>query len=55
MRPKVLLSTIGVVAVLSLLISLGYNYGFKQIILLYFGPYTVTFAWLAIITWLQHT
>jgi omega-6 fatty acid desaturase (delta-12 desaturase) len=37
------------------LIYLGWIYGLKQVALLYFGPYIVTFAWLVIITWLQHT
>lgn len=55
MRPKIAISTIGVIIVASCLLILGYNFGFKQLCLLYFGPYVVTFSWLVILTWLHHT
>ena len=55
MRFKIGLSTTGVVAVLATLIGLSWNYGFLQVGLLYTGPYIVTFGWLVVVTWLQHT
>jgi omega-6 fatty acid desaturase (delta-12 desaturase) len=55
MRFNILLSTIGVISMTLILLYLGKIYGFTLISLLYIGPYIVTFAWLVIITWLQHT
>jgi hypothetical protein len=55
MKFKVFLSTLGVILMISGLIYLGFIYGFKEVFVLYVGPYNVTFAWLAILTWLQHT
>lgn len=55
MRFNVFLSTLGVISMVLGLVYLGWIYGFMKVGLLYVGPYIVTFAWLVIITWLQHT
>lgn len=55
MRFNVFLSTLGVVSMVLGLVYLGWIYGYMKVGLLYVGPYIVTFAWLVIITWLQHT
>jgi fatty acid desaturase len=55
MRFKIILSTLGVVAMVGGLTYLGWVYGFKKIIFLYVGPYNVVYTWLALVTWLHHT
>mmetsp|Transcript_27650 Transcript_27650/g.38893 ORF Transcript_27650/g.38893 Transcript_27650/m.38893 type:complete len:421 (-) Transcript_27650:99-1361(-) len=54
-RGKILASTVGVVAVLGLLMQLSMTYGFLPVALWYWGPYSFVNAWLVLYTWLQHT
>ncbi len=49
------LSTLGVVGMVIWLVYMGWCYGFLKVGLVYVGPYMVTFCWLVVITWLQHT
>mmetsp|Transcript_22920 Transcript_22920/g.34748 ORF Transcript_22920/g.34748 Transcript_22920/m.34748 type:complete len:422 (-) Transcript_22920:2272-3537(-) len=52
---KIALSTAGVVATLGFLGYLMYTVGVVPVICWYWGPYTITNAWLVLYTWLQHT
>lgn len=45
----------GNVIFIASLIYLATQFGIRPVILLYGGPYSVTFAWLVVVTWLQHT
>lgn len=55
MRFKVFLSTVGVLGMLGLLTAASFEYGFKTVGLMYWGPYLVVNGWLVAYTWLQHT
>jgi omega-6 fatty acid desaturase (delta-12 desaturase) len=55
LRAKILLSTLGVVAVLGLLLKLSLDHGFLTVFLWYTAPYMWTNFWLVTYTWLQHT
>lgn len=54
-RQLVILSGIGVVAMLSLLSMVGYHFGWQLLVLHYVMPYMIVNMWLVIITYLQHT
>lgn len=53
--PKILLSTITEIITLAGLIYLGFRIGHLDMLLWYWGPYTVANGWLVLYTWLQHT
>ena len=41
--------------VLAALACWGSVIGYAKMTLMYFGPYVITFYWVVIMTWLQHT
>ncbi|CAK9063386.1 Delta(12)-acyl-lipid-desaturase (Delta(12)-oleate desaturase) (PgFAD2) [Durusdinium trenchii] len=55
MRFKAAVSTVGILAMLGLLVKLGMMYGTRTMVLMYWLPYLVVNAWLVTYTWLQHT
>jgi len=55
LRPKIILSTAGIIATICLLFKLSMDYGFLTVTLWYTMPYMWTNSWLVLYTWLQHS
>jgi len=54
-RSQIIISNIGLVISSSILVALGYYYGFTNLFKFYFVPYLIVNFWLVSITELQHT